>query len=74
MVVGMPLTSFMSRILGMMNPMLSSLSRATRSRHAKSPAHHSSFLRYDYGPTRILRKMAPKSQMTITIHDCLHRW
>ena len=53
MVLGMPLTSFMSKILGMMNPMLSSLSRAMQSRHAKSPAHHSSFLRYDYVPRRV---------------------
>ena len=53
MVLGMPLTSFMSKILGMMNPTLSSLSRAMRSRHAKSPAHHSCFLRYDYVPRRV---------------------
>ena len=40
-VCGMPLTSFMNRVLGMTNPMLSSLSRAIWSRQAKSPAANS---------------------------------
>lgn len=74
MVFGMPLTSFMSKIFGMMNPTLSSLSRAMRSRHAKSPAHHSSFLRYEYVPRRMPGKMPPQSQMSIKMIECSQEW